>query len=301
MSPLDIAVIVPNFQRRDSLLRACRSILNQDHAASEVVVVDDGSTIDLNSVRRDLESEGVSWISLDENSGPSVARNTGVAATKSEWISFLDSDDTWMLDKLARQADWHRDNPEARISQVREQWVRDGEPVRKPDHWEPGEGDLFSASVERCSIGPSCVMIHRSLWDETGGFDSRFRVCEDYALWLDITRKESVGKIPGGPLVMKEGAREDQLSRVTPAMDRFRVVALLELLESTPLSEEQRAKVLNGLKDKCRILAGGAEKRGQRERADRYRWMAECAIRGGSLAEAIAVGWSEAESSSAVV
>lgn len=275
MAEAEIAVIIPNFQRKERLRRALASVLRQSLRPVEIVVVDDASTVDLTDVREEAEREGIRWIARESNGGPALARNEGVAATRSPWIAFLDSDDEWAPTKLERQWDWHGNHAEVRISQVKERWVRHGAPVAKPGHWEPGEGDLFAASVERCSIGPSCVMMHRSLWEESGGFDPRFRVCEDYALWLRITSLEWVGKLPGDALVEKEGGGSDQLSRTTPAMDRYRVVALLETLSREPLSGEQRDLVIDGVRKRGRILAQGAAKRGQEERASLYRTLAE--------------------------
>jgi glycosyltransferase involved in cell wall biosynthesis len=296
MSAFEIAVIIPNHQRGESLLRACRSVLEQSCKATEVVVVDDASTTDLLSIRENLESSGINWLRMPENSGPAAARNAGVAATSSPWVAFLDSDDWWKEEKLASQVGWHQENPESRISQVTEEWVRNGKPIHKPSHWEPGEGDLFADSVERCSIGPSCVMLHRSLWEIVGGFDPRYRVCEDYALWLEIARQERVGKVPGEALVVKEGGRSDQLSRITPAMDRYRVAALLELLERDELNEEQRRLAENGLVEKCRVLEKGARKRNELERAERYRQIAESvSVEGESsrISRSIEEAWAE--------
>lgn len=296
MSSLEIAVILPNYQRRESLLRAFRSVSGQSEPAAEVVVVDDGSTEDLTRERELVAAKGAKWLELGENRGPAAARNAGVQSTSAPWIAFLDSDDFWDREKLSEQAGWHRAHPGVRISQVAERWVRDGKPVSKPPHWEPGEGNLFGAAVQRCVIGPSCVMMHRSLFEESGGFDPRFRVCEDYALWLEICRREWVGKVPGPPRVTKVGGRVDQLSHITPAMDRFRVVALLELLRKKDLVAEDRRQVISGIRDKCDVLARGAEKRGNTSRAETYLGIARsdlASMQGPAREKLIEAAWRE--------
>lgn len=267
---MDFDVVIPVHNRIAPLKRAIQSVLEQELAASRIIIVDDASTIDLSEVKEWAMEAGCCWKRLGRNVGPAEARNRGVDEGESRWIAFLDSDDTWSRGKLSLQAEWIAGNPESRIFQVRERWIREGREVKKPSHWEPREGDLFEQSCQRCSIGPSCVAIRRDLWAETGGFDARYRVCEDYQLWLRITKSEPVGLVPGLPQVDKYGGHEDQLSSLVPAMDRFRVLALLELLAESGLSLEQRSTACSVVKEKARILADGAAKRGMLQRAELY-------------------------------
>ncbi|MEX2578696.1 MAG: glycosyltransferase family A protein [Verrucomicrobiales bacterium] len=272
--------MIPAFNRRRFLKRAIDSVLAQTGVAFHLTVVDDGSTDDLSELRKKVEGEGHRWLSRRTNGGPAAARNDGAASTDTAWIAFLDSDDEWGPTKLERQWNWHRDHPRARLSQVRETWIRNGAAVNKPARWEPEEGDLFADSVERCAIGPSCVMMRRDLWEESGGFDERYRVCEDYELWLRVARSDAVGLVPGAALVRKHGGHPDQLSTTTPALDRYRVVALLECWLRGGLSEERREAVEDGIRRKAGILAQGASKRGLEERAAFYGELAGTDLKG---------------------
>ncbi len=230
----DVAIVVPVFNRPDRIARAVHSILAQSFQGFELVVVDDGSTDDLSAARRVVESAGHQWLRLPENVGPAAARNEGVKLSTANWISFLDSDDEWTPGKLEAQREWHRENTGVAISQVNEAWYRNGTLFSKPGHLRQESGDLFDASCQRCAIGPSCVMLTRELWDESGGFDKRFRVCEDFALWLRVASKYPVGLIPGEPLVKKHGGHPDQLSVATPLLERYRFLALLEFIRDFP-------------------------------------------------------------------
>ena len=224
----DVVIVIPVFNRPDRIVRAVNSVLAQSFQSYRLVVIDDGSTCDLSAARQLVEDAGHDWGRLPVNRGPAAARNKGVQLSDSKWICFLDSDDEWAPGKLGAQWNWHEENPAFSISQVNEAWYRNGALFAKPGHLRQESGDLFEASCQRCAIGPSCVMLTREIWDESGGFDERFRVCEDYALWLRIASRHHVGLVPGEALMHKHGGHEDQLSVETPLLERYRFLALLE-------------------------------------------------------------------------
>ena len=255
--------MIPVYNRSGGMLeKAIQSVLGQSYRDFRLVVVDDGSSDDLSAEKESVEEAGHRWICSRKNRGVAAARNLGAGAANSDWISFLDSDDIWRPEKLERQVEWHRRHPDVRISQVKEKWVRNGSEVRRPKHWLQREGDLFFNSILRCSIGPSCVMMRRDLWTETKGFDETFRVCEDYELWLRICRVEQVGLVPGKALTMKTAGHGDQLSVTVPALDRYRVFALLKMMRDNGLSAVHKEWVAEGIQRKSAVLTKGARKRG---------------------------------------
>ena len=267
-----VGAIIPVFNRLSRLRRAVDSVLLQDgdDVDFELVVVDDASSSDLSPVRDQLEAAGHRWIALDANAGPATARNAGVAALSDDvdWLAFLDSDDEWLPGKLAAQVEWARKNPAVRIFQCRERWMREGRPARRPLRLREPEGEIFADCVERCCISPSAVMMQRELLDEMGGFDGRYRVCEDYQLWLRIALCEEVGLLDE-ELVIKHGGADDQLTATVPAFDRWRLRALLELLPRVE-NDARRNEVLVGIEAKARILQRGAERQNNLEAADSY-------------------------------
>ncbi len=272
-------MVIPVFNRSLRAQRAIRSVLDQSHREIELVVVDDASTIDLTSARQLVERAGHRWLTLEENSGPAVARNAGVDALSEEidWIAFLDSDDEWLPGKLERQLAWLAEHPDTKIFQCQETWIRNGTPAKRPRRLLEPEGDIFADCVERCCISPSAVMMCRELFDALGGYDGRYRVCEDYHLWLRIARRHPVGLLSES-LVIKNGGDADQLTATVPAFDRWRLRALLELL---PDAEAQRDVVLRGISDKARILERGAHRHADAETVTVYQEVAEWAEGGG--------------------
>jgi glycosyltransferase involved in cell wall biosynthesis len=238
---------------------AVESVLSQNFAEFEVIVVDDGST---DGTAGKLSKFGSRLRILSTlNRGVSAARNFGVNSAEGRYIAFLDSDDLWRPGKLARQTSYMEEFPEVQICQTDEVWVRNGARVNpKRIHRKPS-GEVFLRSLDLCLVSPSAVMMRRELFLRHGGFDEAFPVCEDYDLWLRVAVELPIPLIPEA-LVVKRGGHADQLSRSMWGMDRYRVLALQKLLRAG-LDGSRRAAAIDALSRKVGILANGARKRGK--------------------------------------
>lgn len=263
-----VSVIIPTFNRALSVRRAVSSVLFQAFRDVEVIVVDDGSDDDtryqLAPFRRFIRV-----ISHPENRGVSAARNTGIRASGSPWIAFLDSDDYWLPEKLSAQMAFHEENPEAVVSQTEEIWIRKGRRVNpRKKHLKPS-GEIFVPSLRLCLVSPSAVMVKASLFDEVGLFDEDLPACEDYDLWLRISARYPVHLIQRH-LVVKQGGHPDQLSARFKGMDRFRIKAMVKLLTENTLDDEKRRAAMTELALKCSIYGKGCLKRGKKEEGEYY-------------------------------
>lgn len=99
-SPL-VSCVVPAFNAEAYLAEAIDSILQQTHAATEIIVVDDGSTDSTGAI---IAGYGTRLVALrQDNAGPASALNAGVRIARGGLVAFLDADDVWMPDKLAHQ------------------------------------------------------------------------------------------------------------------------------------------------------------------------------------------------------
>jgi len=266
----EITVVVPAYNRRQTVRRAIDSVLSQSYMPEEIVVVNDGSN---DGTQEILKSYGdkLTLVSLPENSGPSRARNEGIEHAKTGWIAFLDSDDCWEKDKLKSQVEYLRKYPFYQILQSEEIWIRNGVRVNPCRHHAKPDGWIWRPSLERCLVSPSSVLIKKTLIEKYGNFDEGLPVCEDYDLWLKISRYHAVGLEPAFS-VIKYGGHKDQLSRKYPAMDRFRVISLMRLLENES-HPDFRQNILKVLTKKLNILINGYEKRVKRNEAVECRKM----------------------------
>lgn len=261
-----ISVIIPTYNRAWTLRAAMDSVLAQEYPSFELLVIDDGSTDETPELLREYGSR--IRIFRQPNRGVSAARNRGIAAARGSLIAFLDSDDRWLPGKLAAQAAFFAANPDALICQTEELWVRNGVRVNPRRRHQKRSGIIFEPSLALCLVSPSAVMVRRRLFDEFGLFDESLPACEDYDLWLRVSRKYPVHLIET-PLIVKHGGHEDQLSRMA-GLDRYRVRAIQKLLGAGNLSPAQETAARRVLAEKCHIYAAGCRKRGRIEEAEKF-------------------------------
>ncbi len=263
-----VTVIIPVYNREHTLRRALESVLSQSYQPEEIIAVDDGSSDRTREILKDYGKK-ITPLFLPDNRGPSHARNAGIVRARTDWIAFLDSDDCWKGDKLTQQVEYIRRFPFYEILQSEEMWIRNGVRVNPRRHHAKPLGWIWEPSLERCLVSPSAVLVKKSLLEMYGKFDENLPVCEDYDLWLRISRHHPVGLVPGLSVV-KYGGHRDQLSRTYPAMDRYRVMSLTQQLRREP-RYEYRCRIIQVLERKLKILIQGYEKRQKTEDAGEMR------------------------------
>ena len=254
---------------------AVDSVLAQTECDYELIVVDDGST---DETPRRLRDYGARLTVLSQSRrGVAAARNLGASRAAGKYLAFLDSDDLWHPRKLQRQLAFMERNPDVQICQTDEIWLRNGVRVNPRNKHRKPSGDIFRASLELCLVSPSAVMIRRELFERVGGFDESLPVCEDYDLWLRISKDTEVPLIPEA-LVTRRGGHADQLSRSTWGFDRFRVTSIANLIEAG-LDPEKAGWALEAMAKKVTILAQGFRKRGNEAMAREYEERLRRAVR----------------------
>jgi glycosyltransferase involved in cell wall biosynthesis len=171
VAPL-VSVIVPAFNHAPYVRAALDSIFVQAHRPLEVIVVDDGSTDETASA---LDAYAGRVILLRQaNAGPARARNAALSHARGEFLAFLDADDLWHPEKLARQLARFARQPRLEVSVCRVENFWDGDPAEETarlaerDHTKVMDGVVMQALVAR-----------RGLFERVGGFDPQFRFGED--------------------------------------------------------------------------------------------------------------------------
>jgi glycosyltransferase involved in cell wall biosynthesis len=277
-----VSAVIPTFDRAAMVSDAVRSVLSQEGADLELVVVDDGSTDDTPAVLAAFDDSRLQ-VARTPNRGVSAARNMGASLARGRYVAFLDSDDVWLPGKLARQAAFMAATGHD-ASQTQEIWMRGGRRVNPRQAHLKRDGDFFQAALRLCLVSPSSVMIKRDYLLRLGGFDEALPACEDYDLWLRMLLSGPIGLFDEA-LTVRRGGRTDQLSARFIGMDLFRIRSLAKILATEEMTPWHRDCMEKELTRKTRIYAQGCSKRGRLEEAGRVWEMARRSLGLGKACE----------------
>lgn len=191
-----VSVILPCYNRVESLTRAARTVLDQSYANLELLVVDDGSSQDVAGVVGSLNDPRVRLVRHPTNMGAAAARNTGVAEARGSFIAFQDSDDEWLPGKLERQMAALQGAPRAGFvySDMERVTVRGGQEVREtypaPDVRKGVLLDPARLDYATRDIGLQTCMFRRDALKAAGPgpFDASLRRFIDLELLLRVLR-----------------------------------------------------------------------------------------------------------------
>jgi len=190
-----VSVVMPLYNKVGYVGAAIRSVLDQTFTDLELVVVDDGSTDGSAEVVQGLADRRIRLL-RQENAGAPAARNAGIAAARGRWVAFLDADDTWRPEKLARQLAVLEREPDlvwAAGAYVRtrpgpitiEQNVPDQGWLRAPEVLEDG----LLALTDAWCLWTGTVMVRRDILSQLGGFDTSLPTGDDVLLWSRIAAR----------------------------------------------------------------------------------------------------------------
>src|SRR5579872_187237 len=197
MSPA-VSIVLPTFNRLQYLRSTVTSVLTQTFSDWELIIADDGSDDrQLKEYLHALASDSrVRLLWLGHSGIPAAVRNAALREAKGEYVAFLDSDDLWAPEKLARQLEALQACPRCNWSYTAFSQI-DGndrplaEEARR--RWVPYEGSIFEhLVVGPISIRTPSVLAARRLIERAGGFDETLRCAEDQDLWLRLALDSDV-------------------------------------------------------------------------------------------------------------
>lgn len=180
-----VSVIIPTFNRVDLVVHAIDSVLNQTYPFFEIIVVDDCSTDNTISVLSKY-GERISLVKNEINSYVGFARNYGVTFAKGDYVAFLDSDDTWLPDKLELQMKWMRKNNFQISATGFYTFQQNLKPIEEKVR--PYSENLRLIDVlYGVYIAPgSTLIINKEIFISLNGYDVSYRRLEDWDLIIRI-------------------------------------------------------------------------------------------------------------------
>jgi glycosyltransferase involved in cell wall biosynthesis len=194
------SIVVPLYNKERSVSRAIESVLEQNYANFELIIVNDGSTDNSLDVIKKVKDERIKIINK-KNGGVSSARNVGIENANTDWICFLDADDYWKPNHLEIIAELQSNYQEAKIystlvcenSEKGIQFIENS----LPDDFEGYINNYFSLASKGTIFHSSSVCAYKKALLEIGSFDTNLKHGEDLDVWfkLMINNKGVVKKI----------------------------------------------------------------------------------------------------------
>jgi glycosyltransferase involved in cell wall biosynthesis len=193
-----VSAVIPAFNAARFIEQAIDSVLAQTYTNYEIIVVDDGSSDD---TLEKLKSYGNKVTIISQpNKGVSSARNAGIMKSRGEWVAFLDADDYWEKEKLARQIDYIKQNHDVVLVHTGKRLFGEHGTIEYDDDEAPfhllRQSANFRSLLVRNCVNTSSVMVKRDVVVEAGMFDITLRQCEDQDLWLRVAKRGQLGYIP---------------------------------------------------------------------------------------------------------
>jgi len=207
VSQPSVSVVIPTCNRPHFLQAALASVFAQERLPQEVIVVDDGAASSLLPAAGELRCPGDSQpggcvplrVIAGPKRGPGAARNAGIAAARGDLIAFLDDDDLWHPQKVARQVCWFESR--LRLGLLGAGVVRAAEAAGL-------EGILAGKCARPRTVGraalvkanrfvTSSVIVRRECVEECGGFDESLELAQDWDMWLRIAERWKAATLPG--------------------------------------------------------------------------------------------------------
>lgn len=181
-----VSVIIPTYNRAQLLPEAIESVQVQTHTNLEIIVVDDCSSDNTEEVVRELmkDDSRIKYYRLSKKGNANVARNYGVEKSRGEYLSFLDSDDVYMPEKIGVQLmDMLEDEYDFVICQAGEY---DENLKQKIKNWvQAPEGNLTLSTYlqdTKCNIPNGAVLWKKKYFNQVGCFDEELKNSQEWLL-----------------------------------------------------------------------------------------------------------------------
>ena len=214
MSPPTVSVVLPTYDRPDKLRRAVATVAAQTYDPVELVVVDDHSPEPARAVLDDCDTTGLATVTCirhGENRGANAARNTGIREASGDCLAFLDDDDRWESEKLARQVDAMEAGGErVGVVYTGARYVYpDGERVIVNDV----RGDATEAILRGESVAEfSALLVRASVVARAGLPDERFPSWQDHEWLLRLSLHCEFDVVPE-PLTIRHWDHEGRIGQ----------------------------------------------------------------------------------------
>lgn len=192
-----VSVIIPTYNRGHYIEESIRSVLTQSYADIEVIVVDDGSTDDTEKIIDAIVDSRLHYI-RQENRGRSNARNHALSIAVGKYITFLDSDDVYLPNKIELQVAYLEGHPGVGMVYTSAYCINDAGDMMAHKYEATVSGHIYEqiAFFIPVTITLPTVMTFREVMNHVGGFDENMHRFEDTDMWRRISKTYRIDAMP---------------------------------------------------------------------------------------------------------
>jgi len=222
-----VSTIMATYNYGQYLAGAIESALVQTYSDHELVIVDDGSTDDTPQVIASYRDNPRVRYFRTDHVGQPAAKNYGIGQAQGELIAFLDADDLWQPEKLARQLPLFDASPDVGVVYSRFEMIDSQGALLAYDQPELYRGDVLAQMFRQNFVGFSTCVVRRAVFEDVGKFNERIPMAIDYELWLRVARKWRFDYVDAPLLLYRTGhanlsqRSEERLQIALEIMDRF--------------------------------------------------------------------------------
>lgn len=271
-----ISVVIPAYNAEKTIKSTVESVLNQSFSDLELLVINDGSkdsTLDILSNIKDSRLKVFSH----PNSGPQFSRNRGIKEATGEYISFLDADDLWTLDKLESQFNALQTNPEAAVAYSWTNWIDESDRFLRRGSYTSATGNVFTKLllIDFVESG-SNPLIRRTALDAVGDFDESLVGGQDWDMWLRLAAKFPFTVVPSPQILYRKYPNSNSWSNNVERQEIGFKRVIEKALAEAPDSVKRHQKNIISNRYKC-LIVDALERPAGRKRAlttARFLWIA---------------------------
>ena len=185
----NVSIIMPTYNRGETLPRAIQSVLDQLYQHFELIIIDDGSDDNTEQAIRSIQDPRINYV-RSNHKGASAARNIGIAQSKFRYIAFLDSDDEWHPDFLSTLLDILINAvPQIGVVFCGYWYFSESEKIYKPQACTFEQGDILPELLRGNFVALPAAMIKKECISTCGDFDETLPCRHDWELWIRISEK----------------------------------------------------------------------------------------------------------------
>lgn len=184
-----VSIIMPTYNRADFIEQAINSVLAQTYTKFELLIVDDGSTDNTRDLLQPLLADSRLRYFHQANQGQSIARNLALSEAKGEFVCFLDSDNYWPAEKLEKQVEFFRQQPEYDVIYGDVVIVDEHDQEVSRENMKRYSGHIAKHMIRDNCVSMNTAMARRRCFDELGGMSGKRKVADDYDLWLRFSAR----------------------------------------------------------------------------------------------------------------